>query len=319
MAPMDLTHRFSVPAPVRKVWNVFNHVERLAPCFPGATITGVDGDEFTGKLKIKLGPTALVYNGSGRYLERNKTERRVLIEANGNDRRRNGTAAVTVTASFTANGNHTDVEVLTSLAITGKPAQFGDEVISDVSHRLLDQFVACISGRLAEDLGDVQAASVESGVAAGAARIDASLQGPGADVFAGSDEAVVAGGFDQADTEQTIELEAVPAEYGAATGPTAEPSAPGPVAAGAGAAGELNPPGPVAAGVAPQPETAADSSAAPGASERPQFTAPPGRGTESTLDVLRTVLPVLVKRYGPALAVCALLLFIVIKIVRRKS
>jgi carbon monoxide dehydrogenase subunit G len=159
MAPMDLTHRFSVPAPVRKVWNAFNNVERLAPCFPGATITGVDGDEFAGKLKIKLGPAALVYNGSGRYVERNKTERRVLIEANGNDRRRNGTAAVTVTASFTANGNYTDVDVLTSLAITGKPAQFGEEVISDVSHRLLDQFVACISGRLAEDLGGVQAAS----------------------------------------------------------------------------------------------------------------------------------------------------------------
>jgi carbon monoxide dehydrogenase subunit G len=312
MAPMDVTHRFSVPAPVRKVWNAFNNVERLAPCFPGATITRVDGDEFAGKLKIKLGPAALVYNGSGRYLERNKTERRVLIEANGNDRRRNGTAAVTVTASFTANGNYTDVDVLTSLAITGKPAQFGDEVISDVSHRLLDQFVACISARLGEDFGEVKAASVESGVVAGAARIDQ------ADGFAGSDEAVAAGGFDQADTEQTIELEAVPAEAAAATDAMAELSAPGPVAAGAGA-GEVNPPGPVAAGVAPQPETPADSSTAPGAFERPRFTAPPERSTEGTLDVLRTVLPVLVKRYGLALAVFALLLFIVIKIVRRKS
>jgi carbon monoxide dehydrogenase subunit G len=309
---MDVTHRFSVPAPVRKVWNAFNNVERLAPCFPGATITRVDGDEFAGKLKIKLGPAALVYNGSGRYLERNKTERRVLIEANGNDRRRNGTAAVTVTASFTANGNYTDVDVLTSLAITGKPAQFGDEVISDVSHRLLDQFVACISARLGEDFGEVKAASVESGVVAGAARIDQ------ADMFAGSDEAVAAGGFDQADTEQTIELEAVPAEAAAATDAMAELSAPGPVAAGAGA-GEVNPPGPVAAGVAPQPETPADSSTAPGAFERPRFTAPPERSTEGTLDVLRTVLPVLVKRYGLALAVFALLLFIVIKIVRRKS
>jgi carbon monoxide dehydrogenase subunit G len=310
---MDLTHRFSVPAPVRKVWNAFNDVERLAPCFPGATITGVDGDEFAGKLKIKLGPAALVYNGSGRYLERNKTERRVLIEANGNDRRRNGTAAVTVTASFTANGNRTDVDVLTSLAITGKPAQFGEEVISDVSHRLLDQFVACISRRLAEDLGEAQAASVESGVAAGAATIDQ------ADMFAGSDEPVAAGGFDQADTEQTIELEAVPAGDAAATGPTAELSAPGPVAAGAGPAGDLNPPGPVASGVAPQPETASESSTAPGAFERSRFTAPSERSTESTLDVVRTVLPVLVKRYGPALVAFALLLFIVITIVRRKS
>jgi hypothetical protein len=111
----------------------------------------------------------------------------------------------------------------------------------------------------------------------------------------------------------------VAAEDAAVTGPAAELSAPGPVAAGAGPAGELNPPGPVAAGVAAQPETASDSSTAPGASERPRFTVPPERSAESTLDVVRTVLPVLVKRYGPALAVFALLLFIVIKIVRRKS
>ena len=138
MAPMDLTHRFSVPAGVHKAWIAFSNVERLAPCFPGATITSVQGDEFTGKLKIKLGPSTLVYNGSGRYLERNKAERRVVIEASGKDKRRNGTAAVTVSASFTENGAQTDVEVLTNLEISGKPAHFGDEVIADVSEKLLD-------------------------------------------------------------------------------------------------------------------------------------------------------------------------------------
>src|SRR5512133_534006 len=301
MALMDLMHRFSVPAGVHEAWNAFNDVEQLAPCFPGATITSVQDDEFTGELKIKLGPAALDYDGSGRYLERNETVHRVLIEANGNDRRRKGTAAVTMTASFTQNGAHTDVEVLTSLAITGKPAQFGEEVIADVSEKLLDQFVDCISGRVAEGLGEAQAVSAEPGVAAGAAAIDR------ADMFAGLNEAGATAGFDHADTEQTIELEAVPAEEAAATGP----------------AGSLAAPGPVSASSHPEPTASesvlSTSSTAHPASEPPRYTTPQGRTDESTLDVLRTVVPVLLKRYGPVFAIFGLLLFIVIKIVRRKS
>ena len=64
---MDLTHRFSVPAGMDEAWNAFNNLDELAPCFPGATITSTEGDEFAGSVKIKLGPMALVYNGSGRY------------------------------------------------------------------------------------------------------------------------------------------------------------------------------------------------------------------------------------------------------------
>ena len=78
---MDLTHRFSVPAPVEEAWRAFNNLQALEPCFPGATITSVDGNDFTGSVKIKVGPIALVYNGSGRYVERDGEAHRVVIEA----------------------------------------------------------------------------------------------------------------------------------------------------------------------------------------------------------------------------------------------
>ena len=156
---MDLTHRFSVPAQMDEAWNAFNDLEGLAPCFPGATITSVEGDEFSGSVKIKLGPIALVYNGSGRYVERNDTERRVVIEARGKDKRGNGTATATVTAKFAGNGEQTQIEVFTDLAITGKPAQFGRGVISDVSDKLLDQFVTCVSDRFAQGGLDAAASS----------------------------------------------------------------------------------------------------------------------------------------------------------------
>jgi uncharacterized protein len=278
MAPMDLTHRFSLPAGLGEAWNAFNNVERLAPCFPGATITNVEGDEFTGKLKIKLGPSTLVYDGSGRYLERNEAERRMVIEAHANEERRNGTAKVTVSASFTGSGEQTDVEVQTALVINGKPAHFGDEVIADVSEKLLDQFVSCISGQFASGLGAAYEEFVSGAVTTEAAA-----------------------GFDEADNERTIELEPVPA--------VAEEAAVSTVAGIPPSASEAGPA--AAAGVA---------DISPPVSEPPRVgAAPQGDTAEGALSVIGAVVPVLLKRFGPALAILGLLLFVVIKIMRRRS
>jgi carbon monoxide dehydrogenase subunit G len=282
---MDLTHRFSVPTGVAEAWDAFNDLEGLAPCFPGATITSVDGDEFSGSVKIKLGPISLMYNGSGRYIERNDADRRVVIEARGKDKRGNGTATATVTASFAESGAQTDVEVLTDLVITGKPAQFGRGVISDVSDKLLDQFVSCVSGRFADGPG-ADGPGADGLGAGGVAGAEPSASPVGA--------ASTAPPRDEADTEQTIELEAVPAEEV----PAEE------VAATAAAAVAAD--SPTESPSAPQPS--------------PAYSAPPQPGSgESTLNVLSTVGPVLLKRYGPALAVVGLLIFVLIKIIRRKS
>jgi carbon monoxide dehydrogenase subunit G len=70
---MELEHQFTVPASVEVTWAAFNDPGRVAPCFPGATLISVDGDEFTGSAKVKLGPIALQYNGTGRYVERDAT------------------------------------------------------------------------------------------------------------------------------------------------------------------------------------------------------------------------------------------------------
>jgi carbon monoxide dehydrogenase subunit G len=145
---MELNHRFTVPAPIEDTWAAFNDLERVAPCFPGAELTSVDGDEFTGSCKVKLGPISLLYTGKGTFLERDESTYRALIEAKGKDKRGNGTAGAKVTAQLHAEGDSTVVEVATDLQITGKPAQFGRGVIQDVSDRLLDQFVACLQDRL---------------------------------------------------------------------------------------------------------------------------------------------------------------------------
>lgn len=145
---MELSHTFTVPAPVEETWAAFEDIRSVAECFPGATVTSVDGDEFSGACKVKLGPIALTYNGSGRFVEKDEAAHRFVVDAKGKDRRGNGTAGALVTATFTGAGDSTDVLVLTDLAITGKPAQFGRGVIQDVSDKLLQQFVDCLQKKV---------------------------------------------------------------------------------------------------------------------------------------------------------------------------
>ena len=146
---MDLTHKFTVPTAVDETWAHFNDIASVAECFPGAIVTSVEGDTFKGSCKVKLGPIALVYNGSGTFVEKDDAAHRFVVEAKGKDKRGNGTAGANVTVSMADASGATDVEVVTDLSITGKPAQFGRGVMQDVSDKLLGQFVACLETRLA--------------------------------------------------------------------------------------------------------------------------------------------------------------------------
>ena len=147
---MDLRHQFSVPLGVEETWEHFQDIGALAECFPGATVTGVEDDTFKGTVKVKLGPIALLYTGSGTFVDKDEASHRYVVDAKGKDKRGNGTAGAKVTLSMSeAAPGRTEVEVVTDLAITGKPAQFGRGVMQDVSDKLLGQFVSCLEQRLA--------------------------------------------------------------------------------------------------------------------------------------------------------------------------
>jgi len=176
---MELAHRFNVPTPVEETWAHFNDISSLAECFPGAQVTETDGESFSGSVKVKLGPIALVYNGSGTFVEKDETAHKFVVDAKGKDKRGNGTAGATITASMaTGADNSTDVEVLTDLAITGKPAQFGRGVMQDVSDKLLGQFVACLETRLAGPAPGAAVAPAAAAAASAAAASDAETSLP---------------------------------------------------------------------------------------------------------------------------------------------
>jgi carbon monoxide dehydrogenase subunit G len=146
---MELSHNFTVPIGVEETWAHFNDIASVAECFPGAQVTEADEDSFSGSVKVKLGPIALQYNGSGTFVEKDAEAHRFVVDAKGKDKRGNGTAGAKVTVSMADAGGSTDVSVETDLSVTGKPAQFGRGVMQDVSDKLLGQFVACLEQRLA--------------------------------------------------------------------------------------------------------------------------------------------------------------------------
>lgn len=148
MIGMKLEHEFTVPAPIDTVWQALLDPERVAPCFPGATITSASGDEFAGIVKVRLGPISLQYRGKGRFIDTDQAAHRTVIEASGTASGGQGTAAAKVHASLAENGEGTTVRVITDLTVTGKPAQFGRGLIEDVGKKIIGQFADCLSKSL---------------------------------------------------------------------------------------------------------------------------------------------------------------------------
>ena len=167
---MELKSDFEVSVGVDRAWEVLTNPELIAPCLPGARLDEVEGDEFRGAVKVKVGPISSEYRGKATMVEMNRDELRIVIRAEGRDSRGAGNAAADITALMEAASDHsTKVEVTTDLKISGKVAQFGRGVLGDVSAKLMGQFVENLEGMLQESASEGDAEDEESGDAADAA------------------------------------------------------------------------------------------------------------------------------------------------------
>ena len=162
---MKLQNEFTVPAPVERAWEVLLDVERVAPCLPGAALTGSEGDEHRGTMTIKIGPITSRYEGTVRIEEADEPARRAVMRAQARDSRGQGTAAATITSTMEEVDGGTRVRVETDMRISGPAAQFGRGVMQDVSAKLMGRFADC----LAQEIGGGEAAppAAEEGGGAG--------------------------------------------------------------------------------------------------------------------------------------------------------
>jgi carbon monoxide dehydrogenase subunit G len=275
---LELSHEFTVPATLEQTWAAFNDIESVAVCFPGAQVTSVEGDTFQGTVKVKLGPIALVYNGTGTFVEKDESAHVMKIKAKGKDKRGNGTAGADVVATMTdQGGGDTRVTVVTDLAITGKPAQFGRGVIQDVSDKLLGQFTACLE----QKVGTAGEAAASSEPAAPAEPVIEPVATSPAGASAPSEAST-----GEADTE-----------------PESTPLA------AAAAAASSPPPRP-----APRPAPVVDG---PYRADRADSADSADRGSDDALDLGATVIPILLKGYWREALIGVLSLLLLWRVLRR--
>ena len=194
---MELNNEFRVAVPVADAWKVLTDVERIAPMLPGAQLQEVEGDEYRGVVKVKVGPITAQYKGTATFVEKDEAAGRVVLKATGRDTRGQGNASALITATMTPDGDGTKVSVGTELTVTGKVAQFGRGVLADVSSKLIGQFVDALEADLVSGnagpgasagdaaagdaaAGDAAAGPVAAGPAAAGRAGDSAVDGDGA-------------------------------------------------------------------------------------------------------------------------------------------
>lgn len=148
---MKIANEFTVNAPIGEAWNVLTDLEQVIPLMPGAQMTGREGDDVLGKVKVKVGPVTSEFSGKVHFVEQDSSAHRAVIDGKGKEARGTGNAAATVTAQLHDAGDHTRVTVDTDLKIVGKLAQFGSGMLQQVSEKLLGQFVESLEAKLAAD------------------------------------------------------------------------------------------------------------------------------------------------------------------------
>ena len=148
---MDLTNEFHVGIPIEKAWDTLTNIEFIAPCMPGAQLLEVDGDEYKGLIKIKVGPITAQYQGTAEFLTKDKDTHTLVMSATGRDSRGAGNAAAEIKAQMTPAGDGTTIAITTTLKVTGKVAQFGRGVMASVSEKLLGQFAEALEAKLEQE------------------------------------------------------------------------------------------------------------------------------------------------------------------------
>jgi len=146
---MQLENSFSVAAPPERVFAYLLDVNKVAGCVPGAELSEVvDPTTFKGKVKIKVGPITVAYNGTARIVDRDENAHSATLEAEGRETTGPGSARAKALMSVVAEGSGSVVKIVTDYNVAGRVAQFGRGVMEDVSRRLVGEMAACIKANI---------------------------------------------------------------------------------------------------------------------------------------------------------------------------
>ena len=157
---MQIENSFAVAAPPDRVFSFLLDVNRVVGCMPGAELAEVvDPETFKGKVRIKVGPITVAYNGTAKIASRDEAARTATLQAEGRETTGPGSARATANMSVEDSGGASTVRIATDFTVAGRVAQFGRGVMEDVSRRLIGQMADCIKAQLEAPAADAAADS----------------------------------------------------------------------------------------------------------------------------------------------------------------
>ncbi len=146
---MQIENSFAVKAAPDRVYEFLLDVNNVVSCVPGAELSEVvDPNTFKGKVRIKVGPVTVSYNGTARITSRDAETRTATLEAEGRETTGSGTAQATTIMAVAADGDSSNVTLTTDFTVVGRVAQFGRGIMEDVSRHLVGQAAECIQSKL---------------------------------------------------------------------------------------------------------------------------------------------------------------------------
>ena len=137
---MNFEYTLKIDLPLEEAWTTLMDLETIAPCMPGAIIESHDGDNYIGRLKVKLGPMEMTYRGNIHFRERDDTAKIAVVDAQAKEIKGRGNAKTEVTLRGTAVDDGAEITLLSEFTVSGKAAQFGRGVMEEVGEKLMGDF-----------------------------------------------------------------------------------------------------------------------------------------------------------------------------------
>ena len=160
---MKFSNEIEVAQPPKELFAFLTDVERVAPCLPGASIDGRDGDDYTGSMKVKVGPITGTYKGKMRFLEQDEDALRAVMSARAAEVNGQGDAEAKITTRIEEAGEDASRIVMeTDLQMRGRVAQFGRGAMEKISQRMFDEFARNLEREMSGGGGAAEPAEAES-------------------------------------------------------------------------------------------------------------------------------------------------------------
>jgi carbon monoxide dehydrogenase subunit G len=139
---VKLEKNFVIAAPAANAWRLLQDIKGVAECMPGAQITEkIDDTHFKGQVKMRLGPASATFNGELEVKSLDPNEKKMEMFGKGTDTSGASAATMNLTAQVRDSGDgKCELVGVSDVSVSGKMANFGGRMMTQVSDQILKQF-----------------------------------------------------------------------------------------------------------------------------------------------------------------------------------